>query len=100
MTIKDRILHYLYGTFAQGFNGAIAAVASIAGLDTMKNFVTDIPKITFHLALGIFLGTFTWNCIFYFKAHPLPETLPEGGQLKAAMSSVLPPSKKDATVAS
>ena len=91
MTIWNRILHYLYGTFAQGFNGGIATVASIAGLDGVKQFVKDIPPVNAHLALGIFLGTFSWNCIFYFRAHPLPETLPEEGQLKSALASVIPP---------
>ncbi len=88
-----RIIHYLYGVIAQGVNGGVATVASIAGLDTVSLFVTDVPKITPHLALGIFLGSFGWNCFFYFKAHPLPDKLPDDlTSFQAAVQSVVPPS--------
>lgn len=90
MTIKDRILHYLYGVFAQAFNGAIAAIMATVTVDTTSAFVPDVKTMNFHTALAIFAGAFIWNALYYFKQNPLPEQLPEGGQLKAAMQSVIP----------
>ncbi len=90
MSIKNRILHYLYGIFAQGFNGAIATLAAAVGMASASIFYTDIPKINLHMAEGIFVTAFAWNCVFYFRTNPLPSELPEGGQFKAAIASVIP----------
>lgn len=90
MTIKDRILHYLYGVFAQAFNGAIAAIMATITVDTASGFVPDVKTMNLHTALAIFAGAFLWNALFYFKQNPLPSELPEGGQLKAAMATVIP----------
>lgn len=94
MTLKDRFLHYVWGLFAQAFNGAIAAIMATITVDTTSNFVPDVSKMNFHTALAIFVGAFVWNALYYFKANPLPAEIPEGGQLKAAMASVIPATVK------
>lgn len=90
MSIKDRILHYLYGLFAQAFNGAIAAIMATITVDTASGFVPDVKAMNLHTAMAIFAGAFLWNALYYFKSNPLPSELPEGGQLKAALQSVIP----------
>ena len=98
MSIKNRILHYLYGIFAQAFNGAIAAIMATITVDVTSGFVSDVRAMNFHTAVAIFGGAFAWNALYYFKANPLPAELPEEGQLQTALNSVLPLTKTDSSL--
>lgn len=75
--IKVTTLHYLWGAYANGFNGAVTAIYGYLGLAVGS--VVDPNNITppsMHTLWVIFGVRFVLDVFGYFKNHPLPETFP------------------------
>lgn len=75
--IKITVLHYVWGAYANGFNGAVTAIYGYLGLAVGS--VVDPNNITppsMHTLWVIFLVRFILDVFGYFKNHPLPETFP------------------------
>lgn len=95
--IKVTVLHYLWGAYANGFNGAVTAIYGYLGLAVGS--VVDPNNITppsMHTLWVIFGVRFVLDVFGYFKAHPLPETFPgledEEELLPAEKTDIVPSS--------
>ena len=74
-TLKRWLLHYIYGLWAQAFNGAISSVVGVVGAAStgdLKNGITF--ALIWHTVL-IAMGT---HALLYFRSNPLPTELPYG----------------------
>jgi len=76
--VKSYIVHYAYGLFAAGWNGAWNAVAGIVGIDAaaMSGATTDARILNAHEMGAAFVGAFVIHGVLWLKSHPIPEQLP------------------------
>lgn len=82
---KSTALHYLWGAYANGFNGAVTAVYAVIGTALGSAVVpSKIPPPNWQLLVSVFVARFALDVLGYFKAHPLPETFPGGEVEKPA----------------
>lgn len=72
-TAGHYIAHYLYGLFANSFNGGISAMDAVIGLAVGSTMVDDIHAINWKGAAAVFLVTCARSAIRYFKDNPIPE---------------------------
>ena len=81
--ITNFVRHYFFGLLTSSWNGAIAAVAGILGIDAVAlsgvDHAVDAASQTarvlnVHEMLSAFVGAFVLHAIIYFKSHPLPDT--------------------------
>jgi hypothetical protein len=94
-TLLSLVIHYVYGLFAQSWNGAIATVAVL-----IKEMMEG-KAITWPTIWHAFLAGLAVNAFLYLSAHRLPDALPAGiadtpmARLRQAVNpkAVLIPSK-------
>lgn len=66
--------HYVWGLVASTFNGGIMGIGALAVMEEQQK----LPEgITAHVLLHTFAVSCFGSAIIYFKAHPLPEKLPD-----------------------
>ncbi len=89
--ITSTVLHYLWGAYANGWNGAVAAAYAFIGQAVGDNFIpSKIPPATWQTFVFVFAVHFGINILTYFKAHPLPENFPDLGDDPAPVPPVPP----------
>ncbi len=75
--IRTTVLHYIWGAYANGFNGAVTALYAFVGLAVGSTMdPSKIPPPSWHTLGFVFSVRFGLDVLGYFKAHPLPETFP------------------------
>lgn len=76
--VKSYVIHYAYGLFAAGWNGAWNAVAGIVGIDAaaMSGATTDTRVLNAKEMAAAFVGAFLIHGVLWLKAHPIPAELP------------------------
>ncbi len=69
-------MHYFWGAFAAGWNGAMTAVHGYIAMAVGNSLdPSNIAPPSLH-SLGFFFSVrFVIDAVGYFKAHPLPEDL-------------------------
>ncbi len=93
-------MHYFWGAFAAGWNGAMTAVHGYIAISVGSSLDPDnISPPSMH-TLGFFFAVrFVIDAVGYFKAHPLPENLNEPPNPKVPEITAAPvsPSKSSTT---
>ena len=70
------LMHYAWGAYAKGWNGAMAAVYGYVALAVGSAADPDnITAPSLHTCAFLFGVRFAIDVVGYFKDHPLPETL-------------------------
>lgn len=69
-------MHYFWGAFASGWNGAMTAVHGYIAMCVGSSIDPDhISAPSIHTVAFFFGVRFVIDAVGYFKAHPLPENL-------------------------
>lgn len=73
-TILKYVQHYVWGLVASMFNGGIMGIGALAVMEEQQK----LPEgLTAHVLLHTFAVSCFGSAVIYFKAHPLPEKLPD-----------------------
>ena len=67
--------HYLAGVLSAAFNGGIAGIGGILGIDAASLAgMPDVQTLNWKGMIAAFVGGFAIHAIRWLMAHPLPET--------------------------
>lgn len=70
------LMHYVWGAFAAGWNGAMTAVHGYIAISVGSSLDPDnITPPSMHTLFFFFAVRFVIDSVGYFKANPLPENL-------------------------
>lgn len=68
--------HYLYGLFANSFNGGATALKGAAGIGIASGIeAANVHALNPHQLGAAFVGALAIHAIDYFATHPLPTQL-------------------------
>lgn len=89
-------MHYFWGAFAAGWNGAMSAVHGFMAISVGSTLdPANISPPSMH-TLGFFFAVrFVMDAVGYFKAHPLPEDLTVPPSPKVPEITITPPPPGD-----
>lgn len=86
-TILKYVQHYVWGLVASMFNGGIMGIGALAVMEEQQK----LPEgLTAHVLLHTFAVACFGSAVIYFKAHPLPEKLPDAPPLATAAPTIPP----------
>lgn len=81
--ILSYLCHYIYGLFAQCFNGGITSLVAITALDTTGR----LPEgVTFTLCWHIYGTAIGVHALLYLHEHQVPSQLPTDIERRAGSS--------------